>query len=580
VSPFSILHHGAVDGVTGSCHELVLGERTSVLVDCGLFQGDETSGEGASARRLEIDFDASRVRALVVTHCHIDHVGRIPYLLEAGFQGPILCTEPTAQLLPLVLEDAIRVGGLREPRQADRLLAIIADRTVAVPYGRWVPVPQARVPGGGMLRVRFQPAGHILGSAYVECEVPASPPRGSELMRDPPAVGASVADESAPTGASLAPPGRPADPAPSGRSEFTRDQAAGAASTTVSVAEGSAPGSARSTRVKVLFSGDLGGPFTPLLPTPKPPFGTDVLVLESTYGDRLHEDRRNRRARLKALVERCVANHGAILIPAFSIGRTQELLYELEEILHRYVTGGRAAAAARAAGRAAPPVPGAEQAAGGRGAGIPGGERAALGERRPLDWSALPIIVDSPLAARFTQAYSRLRGHWDAEAKRTLRKGRHPLSFEQVITVDRHEDHLKVVRHLADTARPAIVLAGSGMCAGGRIVNYLKALIGDPRTDVVFVGYQAEGTPGRAIQTYGPKGGWVDLDGERHAIRARVHTLPGYSAHADQAALVGFVRRMRHRPGEIRLVHGSEPAKRALRTALAPVCPEAHVWIP
>jgi metallo-beta-lactamase family protein len=258
-----------------------------------------------------------------------------------------------------------------------------------------------------------------------------------------------------------------------------------------------------------------------------------------------------------------VINRGAILIPAFSIGRTQELLYELEEIVHRHVasqkTGARAADGAAA---------------------IPGGERAAPRERSALDWSALPIIVDSPLAARFSRAYERLRGHWDAEAKRALRKGRHPLSFEQVVTVDRHEDHLKVVRHLADTARPAIVLAGSGMCAGGRIVNYLKVLIGDPRTDVVFVGYQAEGTPGRAIQTYGPNGGWVELDGARHDIRARVHTLAGYSAHADQAALVDFVKRMRRKPREIRLVHGSEPAKRALLTQLAPLCPGAHVWIP
>jgi metallo-beta-lactamase family protein len=118
------------------------------------------------------------------------------------------------------------------------------------------------------------------------------------------------------------------------------------------------------------------------------------------------------------------------------------------------------------------------------------------------------------------------------------------------------------------------------MCSGGRIVNYLKALLGDRRADVVFVGYQAEGTPGRAIQTYGPEGGWVELDGERHDIRAAVHTLSGYSAHADQAALVGFVGRMRRRPREIRLVHGSEPAKEALRAKLAPLCPGAHLWIP
>ena len=136
------------------------------------------------------------------------------------------------------------------------------------------------------------------------------------------------------------------------------------------------------------------------------------------------------------------------------------------------------------------------------------------------------------------------------------------------------------MQHLKETARPVIVLAGSGMCAGGRIVDYLKALVGDARTDVVFVGYQAEGTPGRAIQSYGPRGGWVELDGERFDIRAGVHTLPGYSAHGDQSALVGFVKRMRRKPREIRLVHGSEAAKQALRAKLEPVCPQATVWIP
>ncbi len=530
-----ILHHGAVDGVTGSCHELRLDDHTSVLVDCGLFQGAEASPDGARSGRLEIDFDVSRVRALLVTHCHIDHIGRIPYLLAAGFQGPILATEPSAVLLPLMLEDALRMGVTQDRRRIERVLQTVRDRTVAVPYGRWVPVPQARVGAGRPLEVRFQPAGHILGSAYVECRVHdgvnGTAPLALKGAVAPPAV--SGAEASSPTVAS-----------PS-----------------------QAAGHAHRGPLTILFSGDLGGPFTPLLPSPKPPFAADVLVLESTYGDRVHEDRRNRRERLKALVERCVRNRGAVLIPAFSIGRTQELLYELEEIVH-HDRRSRAPAAAPAEMPQWERRPRRD------------GQVSPLAAGSALDWSELPIIVDSPLAARLNQAYLKLRGYWDAEAKRVLRKGRHPLSFEQVVTVDRHEDHLKVVRHLAETARPAIVIAGSGMCAGGRIVDYLKALLGDPRTDVVFVGYQAEGTPGRAIQAYGPKGGWVELDGERFDIRAGVHTLPGYSAHGDQSALVGFVRRMRRKPREIRLVHGSEPAKQALAGRLAQLCPDARVWIP
>lgn len=134
--------------------------------------------------------------------------------------------------------------------------------------------------------------------------------------------------------------------------------------------------------------------------------------------------------------------------------------------------------------------------------------------------------------------------------------------------------------HLARTAYPAIVIAASGMCSGGRIVNYLKAMLGDARHDVLFCGYQAAGTPGRTIQTYGPRGGWVELDGQRITIRAGVHTLGGYSAHADQRDLLNFVGRMRHAPGQIRIVHGDEPAKQRLATLLRREHPEAQVIIP
>ncbi|MDD2321000.1 MAG: MBL fold metallo-hydrolase RNA specificity domain-containing protein, partial [Geobacteraceae bacterium] len=185
-----------------------------------------------------------------------------------------------------------------------------------------------------------------------------------------------------------------------------------------------------------------------------------------------------------------------------------------------------------------------------------------------LPWDELEIIVDSPLASRFTEAYQQLLPFWDAEARGRVRAGRHPLDFEQITTIDSHADHENAVAYLQKTARPCVVIAAGGMCNGGRIVNYLKALLGDPRTDVLLVGYQAAGTPGRDIQLYGPRGGYVVLDGRRYPIRARVHTISGYSAHADQQNLVNFVRRMRSWPGEIRLVHGDEEAKKALAAVL------------
>jgi metallo-beta-lactamase family protein len=291
----------------------------------------------------------------------------------------------------------------------------------------------------------------------------------------------------------------------------------------------------------VIFSGDLGDADTPLLYPPDQPDGCDVLVMESTYGDRNHEGRAQRQQALQDVIRHALQDRGTVLIPAFSIGRTQELLYELEDILHRN-QGGEAS--------------------------------------EGLAWDQVEIVLDSPMAATFTELYRELRPFWDEEARERVAAGRHPLNFEQLTTVDSHDDHLRVVRYLAETGRPVVVLAAGGMCAGGRVVNYLKAMLGDPKNDILFVGYQAQGTPGRDIQQYGPRGGYVDLDGERFDIRARVHTISGYSAHADQAGLIEFVRNMTRRPGQIRLIHGDPRASETLAGLLRELVPGTEVARP
>ncbi len=270
-------------------------------------------------------------------------------------------------------------------------------------------------------------------------------------------------------------------------------------------------------------------------------YSADTVVLESTYRNRDHHQRRHRRRRLQSVIEQTLADRGTVLIPAFSIGRTQELLYDLEGLIHR--NRNRNAA-------------------------------------RKLPWADLEIVVDSPLASRFTGVYRQLQPWWDAEAKRRLANGRHPLAFEQLTTIDSHDDHRRAVAYLAKTKRPAIVIAASGMCSGGRVVNYLKALLGHPSHDIAFVGYQAQGAPGRDIQQYGPRGGWVQLDGERYPIRARIHTLGGYSAHAGQRDLLNFIRRMRRPPRQIRLIHGDAAAKQALKRQLDAQQPHTEVLIP
>jgi metallo-beta-lactamase family protein len=300
---------------------------------------------------------------------------------------------------------------------------------------------------------------------------------------------------------------------------------------------------------KIVFSGDLGAPYAPLLSAPKAPYSCDTLVIESTYGDKSHEGRKARRLKLQKVIQRAVSDKGVVLIPAFSIGRTQELLYELEDIIHKNCD-------------------------------------ADLVDH--FKWSDIEIVVDSPLANKFTEVYRKLEPYWDKEAKRRKRSGRHPLSFEQLTTIDDHQSHLNTVEYLKDSNRPTIVLAASGMCAGGRIVNYLEALIEDKRTDILFVGYQARGTAGEIIQKFankkdkisGEAAGYVLLNEKKYMIRAQVNSLSGYSAHAGQKDLLNFVKRMRIKPKEIRIVHGDEEAKSALKLCYAAILDNTSVIIP
>jgi metallo-beta-lactamase family protein len=255
--------------------------------------------------------------------------------------------------------------------------------------------------------------------------------------------------------------------------------------------------------------------------------------MESTYGNKCHEGRKERKETLRKVLVSALSNAGTVIIPAFSIGRTQELLYELEELIHRYKNHSL---------------------------------------YRHLSWEDLDIVVDSPLANRFTEVYQNLQALWSKEALVKVSSGRHPLSFDNLTTINSHKEHLDCVRYLTKTARPAIVLAASGMCAGGRVAHYLKAMLEDPRHDVLFVGYQAAGTPGRAIQNYGPKNGFVEMDGKKYKIRAKVWTIGGYSAHADQKDLVRFISRMQHRPKVVKLIHGEKKSKIALSKRIREAC--------
>src|SRR5690606_19489363 len=227
----SLSHHGGTRGVTGSCHQLHLDPFTSLLVDCGLEQGAEAAPGAESA---PLGFDVQGIQALVVTHVHLDHVGRIPVLLAAGYRGQILCSEPSARLLPLVLEDAYKLGISREPAHVSRYLDLIRDIIVPLPFEQWHSLVE---PPGLTSRIRLQRARSLPGSADVECDV-------------------------------------------------QHEQA----------------------NTRYVFSGDLGACGNPLLRPVQPPERADVLVQESTYGDRLHPHVGDRRQRLEDAIDRALAD--------------------------------------------------------------------------------------------------------------------------------------------------------------------------------------------------------------------------------------------------------------------------------
>jgi metallo-beta-lactamase family protein len=264
----------------------------------------------------------------------------------------------------------------------------------------------------------------------------------------------------------------------------------------------------------VVFSGDLGATGAPLLPDPDIPEPCDLLVMESTYGDTVHEAREQRGERLGRILERALRDGGKVFIPAFALGRTQELIYEMDRLF-------------------------------------------AQGEMKKRK---VPVFLDSPLGLEVTKITARLREFWDREAKELLGRGDDPLDFERLYGIGDHRAH----RGLLEMEGPAVIIAGSGMCTGGRIVDHLRSGIEDGRNDVLFVGYQAKGTPGRDLVECGRRGGGsVWIGGERLPVKARVHELGGYSAHADQRELVEWAEAIR--PGRVKLVHGEAGAREALR---------------
>ncbi len=444
----SLQFHGATQGVTGSCHQLS-SNNESLLIDCGIFQGNDERGNS----NLEVKFYISNLTGLVLTHVHIDHIGRVPYLLAAGYTGPIFASIPTAYLITDQLEDTLKIGFTRDSNLIQRVIHLLKKRLVPCKYKHWITISDT-------YKIKFNPAGHILGSSFVEVDVKTGRVHRTDKKK----------------------------------------------------------------RRRVVFSGDLGAPYTPILRSPRSPYQADILILEATYGNKVHNGRKDRRNTLLDLLQKSVVDDGIVIIPAFAVGRTQELLYELNAIIESH--------------------------------------------KLPK----LSVIVDSPLANKFTRKYSDLKPFWDKESKRRVLRGDNPFHFPGLISVSNYQEHIKVVKRLKKEGGPAVVIAGSGMCTGGRVVNYLKNFLPDRRNDIIFIGYQGIGTLGRAIRMHkrdGKRGqGSVNIYGKQVSIKAGIHEISGYSAHAGQDDLVRWVDGIHRKPEKTFLVHGDQDAKHVLKNRL------------
>ena len=443
---------GAAREVTGSCHVVRANGRT-VLLDCGMFQGRRRESE-AKNRRLPVP--VGEIDAVILSHAHIDHAGRLPYLVAQGYDGAIHATSATRDLCAIMLRDSARIQTKdaeflrRRGRDVTDPLYDEADATRALglmvgqPYDRWFDVT-------GGVRARFTEAGHILGSASVVLECTED--------------------------------GR------SGRPETRR----------------------------LVFSGDVGRRGLAIIRDPRPPVdAADVVVMESTYGDRDHERVDDARAHLARVVRETAARGGRVLVPAFAVGRAQELVYDLHAL-------GRAGA-------------------------IP----------------ELPIVVDSPLAIDATTVFEmhpEVFDRTEALVRDVPELFRFPLA--------RYTRSSEESRALNAERGPMVVIAGSGMAESGRILHHLLHGADDPRNTVLIVGFQAEHTLGRRLVERRPV---IRVFGEDVALRAHVEVLNGYSAHADRTELadwLGSVRAASPALGRVYLVHGERGAQDAFAGDLA-----------
>ncbi len=443
---------GAAQTVTGSMHEVSVAGRR-LLLDCGLYQGHRKE---AFQRNREFPFPASAIDAVLLSHAHIDHSGNLPNLVRNGFDGPIYSAPATADLCEAMLRDS----------------AFLQEKDAE------------------FLNKRAQRRRRLLVDPADEPEIE-------------PLYTVEDAERTFPLFRSQL-PGVAFEPVPGVR-VTTREAGHMLGSVHLRIDDGP---------IRLGFSGDLGRVGLPIIQDPEPMEPVDYLILESTYGDRFHQDPSNTKEKLADIVRRTAARGGKIVAPSFAVGRTQQLVV----LLHELIREGR----------------------------IP----------------AIPIFVDSPLAVNATEVFRRHIYLYDDETRSLLREGAEPFGFQRLTYVRDVADS----KALNDLRGPFLVISASGMCEAGRVLHHLRNAVSDPRNTILITGFQAEHTLGRKIADRQPQ---VPIFGEPYELRAEVGILNELSGHADQLELLQWLKPLAH--GGLRrvfLVHGETRQQRALKMAI------------
>ncbi len=444
---------GAAQAVTGSMH-LVEANGHRVLLDCGMVQGKRQE-----ARKLnsEFPFDVMSIDAVVLSHAHLDHSGKLPLLAKLGFDNSIFSTSATRDLCSAMLRDSASLQEM-DAKYVNKLniekrlpflkpLYTVHDVTTTlslfqtVEYGR----PLDILPG---IKLTFRDAGHILGSATVTLEI--------------------------------------------------------------------AEGQEEKKVTTLAFTGDLGRKGAAVVRDPDIISRADVLITESTYGGRNHGPLSEAKEKLARIVRETAHRGGLLIIPAFAVGRTQDVVYHLHELME------------------AKQIP------------------------------SMPVYVDSPLATNVTEIFRQHPECYDEETEKLLLQdgGKDPFGFD-MLKYTRSTEESKALNNLG---KPAIIISASGMCEGGRVLHHLSRNIGETKTTVLFVGYQAENTLGRKL-LQGDR--TVRIYGEEYEVRARMEEIDGYSAHADESELLDFIAAIPKKPKHVFVVHGEPDATKAMAAGLS-----------